>query len=169
MWRGEAGLSGRWAQPGSEAQSWARHQASLLPQGEAQTVEDMGQLAVYLACAPTSPARRSPSTAASPCECRHAPARRHHRQPASGRDVRRLTANAGLYSSTDKAAVVQRLLGAFGATGVDEVLMPPDMTIAAAVLKASASRHAHDSRWPRLEFLDLPLRRAWKTPATPRA
>lgn len=53
MWRGEAGLSGRWAQPGeSEAQSWARHQASLLPQGEAQTVEDMGQLAVYLACAP---------------------------------------------------------------------------------------------------------------------
>lgn len=81
--------------------------------------------------------------------------------PASGRDVRRLTANAGLYSSTDKAAVVQRLLGAFGATGVDEVLMPPDMTgIAAAVLKASASRHAHDSRWPRLEFLDLPLRQS---------
>ncbi|MEL7938704.1 SDR family NAD(P)-dependent oxidoreductase [Pseudomonas delhiensis] len=53
MWRGEQGLSGRWAQPGeSEAQSWERHQASLLPQGEAQTVEDMGQLAVYLACAP---------------------------------------------------------------------------------------------------------------------
>ena len=53
MWRGEHGLSGRWAQPGeSEAQSWERHQASLLPQGEAQTVEDMGQLAVYLACAP---------------------------------------------------------------------------------------------------------------------
>ncbi|MBF3255838.1 short-chain dehydrogenase, partial [Pseudomonas aeruginosa] len=36
----------------SEAQSWERHQASLLPQGEAQTVEDMGQLVVYLACAP---------------------------------------------------------------------------------------------------------------------
>ncbi|KAF1072287.1 MAG: Diacetyl reductase [(S)-acetoin forming] [Pseudomonas citronellolis] len=52
MWRGDEGLSGRWAQPGeSEAQSWERHQASLLPQGEAQTVEDMGQLAVYLACA----------------------------------------------------------------------------------------------------------------------
>ncbi|MBG6614001.1 SDR family oxidoreductase [Pseudomonas aeruginosa] len=59
MWRGEDGLSGRWRQAGeSEAQSWERHQASLLPQGEAQTVEDMGQLVVYLACAPhvTGPA-----------------------------------------------------------------------------------------------------------------
>lgn len=53
MWRGEEGLSGRWRLPGeTEAQSWERHQSSLLPQGEAQTVEDMGQLAVYLACAP---------------------------------------------------------------------------------------------------------------------
>jgi meso-butanediol dehydrogenase/(S,S)-butanediol dehydrogenase/diacetyl reductase len=53
MWRGEEGLSGRWAQPGeTEEQSWERHQSSLLPQGTAQTVEDMGQLAVYLACAP---------------------------------------------------------------------------------------------------------------------
>lgn len=46
-------LVGPWRQAGeSEAQSWERHQASLLPQGEAQTVEDMGQLVVYLACAP---------------------------------------------------------------------------------------------------------------------
>ncbi|MBF3172946.1 ATP-NAD kinase, partial [Pseudomonas aeruginosa] len=30
--------------------------------------------------------------------------------PASGRDLRRLTAHAGLHSSTDKASVVQRLL-----------------------------------------------------------
>lgn len=53
MWRGETGLSGRWAEPGeTEEQSWERHQSALLPQGEAQTVEDMGQLAVYLACAP---------------------------------------------------------------------------------------------------------------------
>ncbi|UZE27094.1 ATP-NAD kinase family protein [Pseudomonas asplenii] len=81
--------------------------------------------------------------------------------PASGRDLRRLTANAALYSSTDKAAVVQRLMGAFGATGIDEVLMPPDMTgIAAAVLKASTSRHALESRWPRLDFLDMPLRQS---------
>ena len=35
--------------------------------------------------------------------------------PASGRDVRRLTANAGLFSSTDKVSVIQRLLAAFEA------------------------------------------------------
>lgn len=53
MWRGDTGLSGRWAQEGeSEEQSWERHQSALLPQGEAQTPEDMGQLAVFLASAP---------------------------------------------------------------------------------------------------------------------
>ncbi len=50
MWRGDDGLAGRWRQPGeSEAESWERHQKSLLPQGVAQTPEDMGDLAVYLA------------------------------------------------------------------------------------------------------------------------
>ncbi|MCK9800288.1 NAD(+)/NADH kinase [Pseudomonas sp. MAFF 302030] len=79
--------------------------------------------------------------------------------PASGRDVRRLTANAGLFSSTDKVSVIQRLLAAFGATGIERVLMPTDMTgIAAAVLKNSTSRQARDNHWPALEFLDLTLR-----------
>lgn len=81
--------------------------------------------------------------------------------PASGRDLRRLTAKAGLFSSTDKAAVVQRLLGAFGATGIERVLMPPDMTgIAAAVLKARDSRQAREGRWPEVEFLDISLRQS---------
>lgn len=81
--------------------------------------------------------------------------------PASGRDVRRLTANAGLFSSTDKVSVIQRLLAAFGATGVDRVLMPTDMTgIAAAVLKNSHGRQARSSHWPALEFLDLTLRQS---------
>ena len=41
-----------WAQDGeSEEESWERHQKTLLPQGEAQAPEDMGQLAVYLASA----------------------------------------------------------------------------------------------------------------------
>ncbi|AKO53455.1 short-chain dehydrogenase [Marinobacter psychrophilus] len=52
MWRGPDGLSAAWAQDGeSEEESWERHQKTLLPQGEAQTPEDMGQLAVYLASA----------------------------------------------------------------------------------------------------------------------
>ena len=50
MWRGEDGLAGRWKLDGeTEQQSWDRHQKTLLPQGEAQTAEDMGQLAVYFA------------------------------------------------------------------------------------------------------------------------
>lgn len=52
MWRGDDGLAGRWREAGeSEQASWERHQKTLLPQGEAQTPEDMGQLVVYLACA----------------------------------------------------------------------------------------------------------------------
>ncbi len=81
--------------------------------------------------------------------------------PASGRDVRRLTANAGLFSSTDKVSVIQRLLAAFGATGVERVLMPTDMTgIAAAVQKNSQGRQARDGHWPTVEFLDLTLRQS---------
>jgi len=53
MWRGDKGLAKAFAKDGeSEEQSWERNQESLLPQGEAQTPEDMGQLAVYLASAP---------------------------------------------------------------------------------------------------------------------
>ena len=52
MWRGDTGLSSKWALAGeSEEQSWERHQQIFLPQGVAQTPEDMGQMAVYLACA----------------------------------------------------------------------------------------------------------------------
>ncbi|TDQ06309.1 SDR family NAD(P)-dependent oxidoreductase [Pedobacter metabolipauper] len=52
MWRGDKGLAKAFAKDGeTEEQSWERNQESLLPQGEAQTPEDMGQLAVYLASA----------------------------------------------------------------------------------------------------------------------
>jgi meso-butanediol dehydrogenase/(S,S)-butanediol dehydrogenase/diacetyl reductase len=53
MWRGETGLSGKWVLPDeSEESSWERYQKIFLPQGVAQTAEDMGQMVVYLACAP---------------------------------------------------------------------------------------------------------------------
>jgi meso-butanediol dehydrogenase/(S,S)-butanediol dehydrogenase/diacetyl reductase len=43
-------LADQWKQEGeSVEESWARHQLSLIPQGRAQTPEDMGQLAVFLA------------------------------------------------------------------------------------------------------------------------
>jgi NAD(P)-dependent dehydrogenase (short-subunit alcohol dehydrogenase family) len=49
---GTVGLAKAFAKEGeSEEQSWLRNQESLLPQGEAQTPEDMGALVVYLASA----------------------------------------------------------------------------------------------------------------------
>lgn len=45
-------LSREWALPGeSQEASWERHQTTLIPQGRAQTAEDMGRLAVFFATA----------------------------------------------------------------------------------------------------------------------
>lgn len=79
--------------------------------------------------------------------------------PASGRDIRRLTAKASVFPTAEKANMIQRLLGPLGRLGVGRVLMMPDMTgIAAGVLRAVQTHHA--SRlppWPRVDFLDMKL------------
>ena len=52
MWRGEQGLAEALRQPGESAeQAWVRSLAELIPQGVAQTPEDMGDLVVYFATA----------------------------------------------------------------------------------------------------------------------
>lgn len=52
MWYGPTGLAEKWKQPGETMEeSWKRHQETLIPQGEAQTPEDMGDLAVFFATA----------------------------------------------------------------------------------------------------------------------
>lgn len=53
MWRGDHGLAAKWKLEGeTEEQSWARNQKVMIPQGEAQSPEDMGDLAVYFATSP---------------------------------------------------------------------------------------------------------------------
>jgi meso-butanediol dehydrogenase / (S,S)-butanediol dehydrogenase / diacetyl reductase len=53
MWYGDTGLAEKWKQSGETMEeSWKRHQESLIPQGVAQTPEDMGDLAVYFATSP---------------------------------------------------------------------------------------------------------------------
>ena len=43
-------LADEWKQEGESAEdSWARHQLTLIPQGRAQTAEDMGRLALFFA------------------------------------------------------------------------------------------------------------------------
>jgi meso-butanediol dehydrogenase/(S,S)-butanediol dehydrogenase/diacetyl reductase len=52
MWYGSNGLAEKWKEAGENMdESWKRHQESLIPQGEAQTPEDMGDLVVYLVTA----------------------------------------------------------------------------------------------------------------------
>ncbi|QID16940.1 ATP-NAD kinase [Nitrogeniibacter mangrovi] len=79
--------------------------------------------------------------------------------PASGRDIRRLTAKASVFPTAEKANMVQRVLGPLGRLGVDRVLMMPDKTgISAGIVRALRTHHA--SRlppWPQVEFLDMPI------------
>jgi meso-butanediol dehydrogenase/(S,S)-butanediol dehydrogenase/diacetyl reductase len=53
MWYGDKGLAAKWkGEDETMEQSWQRNQEALIPQGVAQTPEDMGDLAVYFATAP---------------------------------------------------------------------------------------------------------------------
>jgi predicted polyphosphate/ATP-dependent NAD kinase len=92
--------------------------------------------------------------------------------PLSGRDIRRLVTHASVFPTAEKASMIQRMLTAFGAVGVDRVLLGTDLGgISAAVFRAvgrrrargasdhrasdhGASDHGADARWPEVEFLD---------------
>ncbi|MFV0426232.1 MAG: SDR family NAD(P)-dependent oxidoreductase [Beutenbergiaceae bacterium] len=53
MWLGEGGTADTRRLPGeSKDESWERHQREMLPQGVAQTPEDMGQTVLFLAQSP---------------------------------------------------------------------------------------------------------------------
>lgn len=76
--------------------------------------------------------------------------------PASGRDIRRLVAQASVFPTAEKVNMVQRMLSALGAVGVARVLLNVDMAgISAGVLRALNSRRTgKDTPWPAVEFLD---------------
>lgn len=80
--------------------------------------------------------------------------------PASGRDIRRLTAHASVFPTAEKANMVVRLLAGLGALGVRRVLTLRDKTgVAALVLRALQTQAALGGRerWPEVEFADLPM------------
>ncbi|PRX44571.1 ATP-NAD kinase [Prauserella shujinwangii] len=73
--------------------------------------------------------------------------------PASGRDIRRLVAQASVFPTAEKANMVQRLLAAFGTVGVDRALLSTDLGgISAAVLRALHRRRGRDGAWPQVDF-----------------
>jgi predicted polyphosphate/ATP-dependent NAD kinase len=80
--------------------------------------------------------------------------------PASGRDIRRLTSHASVFPTAEKANMVVRLFAGLGALGVERVLTLRDNTGVAALLLRALDTHAavaaHE-RWPQVEFVDLPI------------
>ncbi|MFC5993074.1 ATP-NAD kinase family protein [Pseudonocardia hispaniensis] len=76
--------------------------------------------------------------------------------PMSGRDIRRLVAQASVFPNAEKTNMVLRLVAAMGGTGVDRVLVSTDaMGVAGGVLRARDKRRATASRWPDLTFVEL--------------
>ena len=81
--------------------------------------------------------------------------------PLSGRDIRRLVTQASVFPTAEKANMIQRMLTAFGAVGVQRVLLGTDLGgISATVHRAIQRRrpqkpqNRRDARWPEVDFLD---------------
>ena len=63
--------------------------------------------------------------------------------PMSGRDIRRLVAQASVFPNAEKTNMVLRLLAAAGAAGVERALVSTDgMGVAGGVARALAKRRA---------------------------
>lgn len=80
--------------------------------------------------------------------------------PASGRDIRRLTSHASVFPTSEKANMVVRLLAGLGVLGVERVLTLRDRTGVAALLLRALDTHntiGEQQRWPEVEFIDQPI------------
>src|SRR4051794_41702458 len=87
--------------------------------------------------------------------------------PMSGRDIRRLVAQASVFPNAEKTNMALRLIAAAGATGVETVLMSTDgMGVAGGGLRAPGPRPPGAPRRPagRVVGLDPPTRPAPRTP-----
>lgn len=78
--------------------------------------------------------------------------------PAAGRDIRRLVAQASVFPIAEKRNMITRLFSALSATGVDTVYMMPDESgIADRVRHALETARPKDHIWPRVTFFDMPI------------
>ena len=80
--------------------------------------------------------------------------------PMSGRDIRRIISQASVFSNTEKASMVLRILRTVGTLGVERVLLSTDTFGIAAVVqreikRMSGARSTTHIRWPKVEFLTL--------------
>ena len=78
--------------------------------------------------------------------------------PAAGRDIRRLVAQASVFPIAEKRNMVTRLFSSLGGLGVGIVYMMPDRTgIADRIRHALETPPPAGQIWPRVEFLDMPI------------
>ena len=78
--------------------------------------------------------------------------------PAAGRDIRRLVAQASVFPIAEKRNMITRIFSALGAVGVSTCYMIPDESgIADRVKRAIAHGPPDGQVWPEVEFLDMPI------------
>ena len=78
--------------------------------------------------------------------------------PAAGRDIRRLVAQASVFPIAEKRNMITRIFSALGAVGVSTCYMIPDESgIADRVKRAIDHGPPVGQVWPEVEFLDMPI------------
>ena len=78
--------------------------------------------------------------------------------PAAGRDIRRLVAQASVFPIAEKRNMITRIFSALGAVGVDTCYLIPDESgIAARVKRAIELGPPEGQVWPEVKFLDMPI------------
>ena len=78
--------------------------------------------------------------------------------PAAGRDIRRLVAQASVFPIAEKRNMITRIFSALGAVGVSTCYMIPDESgIADRVKRAIGLGPPEGQVWPDVEFLDMPI------------
>jgi predicted polyphosphate/ATP-dependent NAD kinase len=75
--------------------------------------------------------------------------------PASGRDIRRLVAQGGVFTIAEKCGIITRLISALGVTGVTSILMIPDRGGIAERVRRALAMRSRDDQAPKVLFLDM--------------
>ena len=75
--------------------------------------------------------------------------------PASGKDIRRLVAHAGVVSNRDKANLLRRIILGVDSTGVEEILIMPDYSGLGSLALAGLRQEKLRAR---VSMLDMPVK-----------
>ena len=88
----------------------------------------------------------------------HAPSIGILANPAAGRDIRRLVAQASVFPIAEKRNMITRLFSSLGRLDIGTVYMMPDGNgIADRIRHALETPPPTGQTWPRIEFLDMPI------------